>query len=53
MCRPCKAEYARKWRKEVGSRAAYERGISEAAAHLARIGMAPAAEAVMDLMRAA
>ncbi len=46
MCRPCKAEYARNWRREVGSRAAYERGILEASDLLVRKGMGQAAELI-------
>lgn len=53
MCRPCKAEYAREWRKTVGSRHAWKRGIDDAANFLMRKGMTQAAEAVRQMQQAA
>jgi hypothetical protein len=52
MCRPCKAEYARKWRKDVGSRTAWKRGIDDAAEILLRYGMTDAAELVRTQLAA-
>ncbi len=52
-CRPHHAENMREWRREVGSRKAWRKGIDDAIEVLSRKGMTQAAEIVRQTLRAA